>query len=325
MTLMKAHATLAAVVITATTILLPSSAKAEFPEKPISFIVPFGAGGGFDRIARKVAEEMAKALNVAVVIKNIPGAGGRRGSIQLFKSKPDGYTVGFAHYVPFQTDEILRGKKTAVDYRKFAVVYQVSHSRHYIFVRKNLGINSLAELKAANRTIKFSSTGVGAITWVEGGALGASVGIPVSFVTGYKSLPVAALAVAKGDVDAGAGSAHHFKGVIDDIKPIVFLGAKRDTEYPDVPSIAELGYPELTELGSPRVVAAPPGVPNDRMSILREGVKKAISDPGFVKWSEGAGYFLRPQGPEGLKKTLQENAKIYAGLKPLMDEALKKK
>ncbi len=296
-------------------------ARAAFPEKAISFIVPFGAGGGFDGIARKVAAEMEKILKVPVVIKNVPGAGGRRGSIQLFKSKADGYTVGFAHYVPFQTDEILKGKTPPVDYRKFSVVYQVSHSRHYIYVRKSGPLKSLADLKSAGRAIKFTGTGVGAITWVEGNALGASVGFPVKFVTGYKNLAAAALAVAKGDADAGVGSAHHFKGVGDDVTPIVFLGGKRDHKYPDVPSIAELGYPKLTALGSPRVVAAPPGVPADRMKILRDAVVKAVSNPGFVKWASEAGYYLRPQGPEGLKKILADNAEIYAGLKSLLSKS----
>ena len=98
---------------------------------------------------------MEKVLNVPVVIKNTPGAGGRRGSIRLFKSKPDGYTIGFGHFVPFQTDELLLGKKPAIDYRKFAIIYKVSHSRHFVFVNKKSGFKSVKDLKAAGRTIKF--------------------------------------------------------------------------------------------------------------------------------------------------------------------------
>jgi len=311
----------AGVAVAALSVMLPGRDAVAFPDKPISFVVPFGAGGGFDGIARKVAAEMEKVLKVSIAIKNTPGAGGRRGSIQLFKSKPDGYTIGFAHYVPFQTDEILKGKKPPIDYKKFSVVYQVSHSRHYIYVRKSGSLKSLADLKKAGRAIKFTGTGVGAITWVEGNALGAAAGFPVKFVTGYKNLAAAALAVAKGDADAGVGSAHHFKGVADDVMPIVFLGEKRDHKYPNVKSIAELGYPKLTALGSPRVIAAPPGVPVDRMKVLRDATIKALANPDFVKWASEAGYFLRPQGPEGLKTVLQDNAEIYAGLKSLLKKS----
>lgn len=304
---------------------LPQKALAAFPDKPVSFIVPFGAGGGFDRLARALAKSMEKKLGVAVPIKNTPGAGGRRGSIRLFKSKADGYTIGFAHFVPFQTDQLLRGKKTSIDYRKFAVVYKVSQARHFLFVNKKLAVKSVADLKKLGRTVKFSSTGVGAITWVEANALGGAVGFSTSFVTGYKNLPAAALAVAKGETDAGFGSAHHFKGVEGDVRVITVLGATRDSHYADVPSIKEVGYPGLTNLGSPRVVSAPPGTPEARLSVIRKAVRDAVADPEFKKWAAEAGYVLTPEEPKQIWKSLATNADIYRGLKPLVDKASGKK
>lgn len=313
-----------ALALSAIVVSLPPVAHAAFPEKPVTFIVPFGAGGGFDGLARGLVRSMEKTLGVAIAIKNNPGAGGRRGSIRLFKSKPDGYTVGFGHFVPFQTDELLLGKKPAIDYRKFSIVYKISHSRHFVFVSKKRPFKSVKDLKAAGRAIKFATTGHGSITWVEGSALGSSAGFPVSFVSGYKKLPAAALAVAKGSADAGVGSAHHFHGVAKDVRVIAFLGKTRDPHYPDAPSAIELGYPKLTALGSPRVVSAPPGTSKSRLTVLRTAVKKAVADPEFVKWAAKAGYFLDPTGPAGTWEALEVNAGIYKGLKSLLDKAKRK-
>lgn len=310
--------------LSAVVLALSPVAHAAFPEKPITFIVPFGAGGGFDGLARALTRSMEKTLGVPVVIKNNPGAGGRRGSIRLFKSKADGYTIGFAHFVPFQTDVILLNKKPAIDYRKFSIVYKVAHGRHFIFVSKKRPFKSLKDLQSAGRSIKFATTGFGSITWVEGSALGGAAGFPVNFVTGYKKLPAAALAVAKGSADAGVGSAHHFKGVADDLRVIAFLGSKRDPRYPDAPSILELGYPKLTNLGSPRVVSAPPGTPESKLAVIRAAVKTAMADPAFVKWADKAGYYLDPKSPAETWKSLKVNAEIYDGLKSLLGKTKSK-
>ncbi len=118
--------------------------------------------------------------------------------------EPDGYTIGFSHFIPFLSNEILLDKKPPVDYNKFAVLLQITHSRHFIFLGEKSPFKSRKDLKNAGRPIKFSGTGVGAITWVEGSAVGLTVGFPVSFVTGYRNLPAAAMATSRGDAEAGA-------------------------------------------------------------------------------------------------------------------------
>jgi putative tricarboxylic transport membrane protein len=308
--------------LSAVAVSLPQTTyAAAFPDKAVTFIVPFGPGGGFDRLARALAERMAKELGVPVAIKNSPGAGGRRGSIRLFKSKPDGYTVGFGHFVPFLADENLRDKKPAIAYKKFAVVYGVSQGRHFLYVNKKSSFKTLADLKNAGRAIKFAATGIGSIVWIEAGAVGGALGFPVKFVTGYKKLPAAALAVAKGDAEASFGSSDHFRAVADDLRPLVVLSSERDPVYPNVPSALELGYPTLTSLGSLRVVSAPPGTPEDRLAVLRAAIKKAVADPTFVVWAKKSGYNLNPMEPEKFWQSLATVAKIYSSLKPMITKA----
>jgi tripartite-type tricarboxylate transporter receptor subunit TctC len=293
-------------------------AQAAYPDKPITFIVPFGAGGGFDTLARALSTRLEKELAVPFAIKNEGGAGGRRGSISLYKSKPDGYTIGFAHFVSLQTDEALLKKKSPINYKNFKIILKISHSRHYLYVNKKSPFMTITDLKKAGRTIKFSGTGVGAITWIEAQAVGTEVGFPAKVVTGYKSLAEAALATARGEVDASLGSYHHFHGVIKDLRPLVYLSKTRWHGLPDVPTIQELGYPRLAVLGSPRVVCAPPGTPDGRLEVIRNALRKILDSQEFKDWAKEAGYSLDPMGPSELWENLKINADIYRTLEPLL-------
>ena len=319
----KTSIVIAGLILGVAAVLMPGKAQAAYPDKPITFIVPFGAGSSFGALARKLSQRWEKELGVPFAVKNFPGSGGRRGSIRLFKSKNDGYTIGFAHFVPFQTDEFLRGKKTAVDYRKFAVILKLTHSRHFLFVNKKSPFKTFADLKKSGRTIKFAGTGIGAITWVEASAVGATVGFPVSFVLGYKKLASAALAVAKGDADGGLGSTHHFSGVANDVRPLIFLGANRDSHYPNVPSAKELGFIKLTNLGSPRTLAAPPGTPESKLKVIRAAARKAMADKKFRGWLTKTGYYPSPLGPKAFWKSLKVSAGIYKDLRPLLKKGKK--
>lgn len=300
--------------------LAPANA-AGYPEKAINFIVPFGAGGSYDTLARKLAERWEKEFKVPIVVKSLPGSGGRRGSIAVNKSKPDGYTIGWTHFVPFLSDLYLRGKKSAVDIANIPIIYQLSVGTNYVFVPKTSSIKSITDFKKMGGAVKFSGTGVGAITWVQANAVAATIGFPVSFVLGYKKLGDAALAVAKGDAQAGIGAAAHFRAVKDDLRPILFLGPERDRFYPDVPAAGELGYEQLTNLGSPRVITAPPGTPKARIEFLRAASIRAAKDKAFVKWATDYGFNMRPAGPEDTWKGLNGMKEVFQKLKPLVDSA----
>jgi tripartite-type tricarboxylate transporter receptor subunit TctC len=322
----KINALMGALSLFAFALPLAESAIAEdYPSKPINFIVPFGAGGSYDSIARKLAQRWEKELGQPVLVKSLPGSGGRRGSLQIYRAKPDGYTIGFAHFVPFLADENLMRKPPALDLKKFEVIYKVAHGPNYIFVRKGLPFKSVKDLATAGRPIKFASTGVGAITWTEANALAGILNFKLNFVLGYKKLGDAAIAVAKGDADAGLGTVSHFKGVKDDVRPLMFFGAERDPNYPDVPSAGELGYKRLTALGSPRIIVAPPGTPEDKIKVIRAAIKRALADDGFKAWARTSGFYLKPQDAKTAWQELEEQGKVFASLADAVRSAQKGK
>jgi tripartite-type tricarboxylate transporter receptor subunit TctC len=293
-------------------------AHAKYPDRPIDMIIPFGAGGGFDTLGRAVANRIQETLGVSILIRNMPGAGGRRGSARVYAAPNDGYTIGFVHFVPLLTDKYLLGKEAKIDYRKFEIIQKISHSRHFVIVSAKTPYKTIADMKAAKKEIVFGSTGNGTIAWVEGNALSAVAGFPVRFVAGYQSLDTAALAVAQGEVHAGVGSSHHFSSAGDKVRAILYLGPKRDPQFPNVPSAVEAGLNSLTSLGSPRVLAAPPGTPKERMDTLRSAVAKAVDRKDFAEWARKTGFNLDPVAAEDFWGSLNSSKEILNKLKDKM-------
>jgi tripartite-type tricarboxylate transporter receptor subunit TctC len=288
---------------------------AAFPDKPISFIVPFGAGGGTDGMARALAPRLEKELGVPVAVKNERGSGGRRGSITLYKSKPDGYSIGFAHFATLLYDETLGKKKNPIDYKKYAVILKVDHALFFIHVSKKSPFKSIKDFKTAGRPIKFAATGVGSPSYLIPKALHMAVDFPASFVTGQKNLAAAALSVARGDVDAATGTLTHFRGVMDDVRPLVYISEERSVKLPDVPTIKEEGYGKLASFDVPWIVTAPPGTPEDRLEVFRKALRKIGKSQEFLDWAVNAGYSPVLQEPADIWKSLQARKELYESLK----------
>jgi tripartite-type tricarboxylate transporter receptor subunit TctC len=298
-------------------------AQAAFPDKPITFIVPHGAGGGTDGLARALASRLEKILGVSVVVKNEPGSGGRKGTISLFKSTPDGYTIGLPHFAALMNDKVISGRKVPIDFKKFAVLIRADTTVFYIHVSKKSPYKSVADLKAAGKPIRFGASGVGSPSSLGPTALGAAAGFEVKFVTGHKNLAEAALSVARGDVDAAAGSYTHFRGVINDVRPIVYLSDEKPHHLPTVPTVVDAGYPKLAAMGVPWVVAAPPGTPEDRQAVLRKALTQITTSDEYKKWAQDKGYNPSSQGPAEFWKSLDEMEQVYLDIKPLVDKLKK--
>lgn len=297
--------------------LLPGSqhVQAAYPEKPISFIVPFGAGGGVDGMARALGARLEKALNVPVVVKNERGSGGRKGSIALYKSKPDGYTIGFAHFATLLYDATLGQKKSPIDYKNFEVILKADRTVFFIYVNAKTPFKTLADFKNAGRPIKFGSSGVGSPSWLVPEATRAEVGFPITFVAGYKNLAAVALAVARGDVDAATGTYTHIQGVLPDLRPLVYMADQKSYKLPEVPTIQDAGYPKLAALDVPWVVVAPPGTPEAQLGVLRKALLKIVNSEEFMNWAKEAGYNPDPMKPDAFWKSLQLKRDIYEALK----------
>ena len=267
--------------------ILSTAGAAGFPEKDITFIIPFSPGGGFDSTARQIAKVMPKYLpnNVNVVPKNEPGAGGRKGYSELAIAKPDGYTI-CAINMPGAAIPQLIGEKVNYDLSKFVWIGRMSTSPYLLGVSGKSDIKTVADIKKLDRPFKIGSTGFGTTAYSGASIMKEVMGIKVNFLTGYKGSREFILGVIRGDSDGAVAPTQTFAKFVEagDIRGIVTFEEK--SSVPGVPTIAEAGYPELTGLGVERMVAAPPGTPEDIRNILSDALLKAAADVESQEWAE---------------------------------------
>jgi tripartite-type tricarboxylate transporter receptor subunit TctC len=271
-----------AIAATMGTLLSVPAAHAEYPEKNIDFIIPFGPGGGFDRTVRLIAPSIEKALpnKVEVLPKNVPGAGGRKGMSIVYRAKPDGYMMTIANMPGAAMPGVL-GEKVEYDLPKFTWIARIASEEYMIGVPAKSNIKSIEDLRKLGRPVKFPNTGFGSTGYAATAILGEVLKFPINHLTGYKGTNAYIVGTIRGDADAAVAPVSTFRKFVQsgDIRPLVTMEAK--SSMPGVPTIAELGHPELTGLAVERFVLAPPGLPANVAKTLSEAFSKAVEDPAY--------------------------------------------
>ncbi|MCH7543114.1 MAG: tripartite tricarboxylate transporter substrate binding protein [Proteobacteria bacterium] len=291
----------------ATTFAIPG-AVAKYPEKTITFIIPYKPGGGFDTYVRALAPILEKRLGVTVVPKNMPGAGGRKGATYLYKSKPDGYRISIMN-LPGKAIAAIQGKKgVGYDIRKFTWLGQIASDSYVIAVAGKSKINSIADLKKLGRTIKTAGTGKGATSYVVSQIAGNILGLKLKLVTGYKGSSGMSIAVIRGDTDIGFFAYRSYSKFAKsgDLRAIAALDEK---------GAIKLGKPGLSKLRIHRLVAAPPGLPADIKKTLEDALFASINDAGFKKWAKKARRPLAALKGKESEKLIDELVAFYTGHK----------
>lgn len=253
-----------------------------FPEKNITFIIPYSPGGGFDRTVRAIAPYMEKYLpkKVNVVPKNVSGAGGRKGIAQLFRAKADGHTIAVFN-IPGMAIPPILGEKVNYDLSKVSWIARLARGTYALAVGAKSGIKSFDDVKKLGRPLKITTTGQGSTGFTASVVASTVLAIPHKMLTGYKGSKQFILAAVRGDGDAvytlvTTIRKYHQAG---DVRLLASFEAK--SSFPGVPTVRELGYPELEGMGLERLVGGPPGVPADRVTILEQAMLKSMADPEF--------------------------------------------
>jgi len=296
---------------------LPATSQAEFPEKDITFIIPFSPGGGMDTTPRAILGPMSKYLpnNVKVVPKNIPGAGGRRGYTELMRAAPDGYTICVINF-PGAAIPSLTGQKVSYDINKFVWIARMSNSAYVVAsAGKNDSINTLDDLKKLGRPVKMTHTGYGSTSYAAAGIVRDALGIESTPLTGYKSSREYIVGMIRGDGDATIAPVESFYKFIQsgDVKALVTFEKK--STLPNVPTIRSLGYDELEGLGVDRMVAAPPGTPDSIRKILSDAITKAMQDPEAQAWAKKVKRPFDPMDTEEATAYLRKSIDFYTKYK----------
>ena len=271
---------------------IPAMAQ-NYPVRPIHFIVPLAAGGGTDRIARSLANRLAQALGQPVVVDNRTGASGVIGTDATAKAAPDGYTIMIATPT-FTVNPSLMSKLPYDASKDFEPISLIATSPHLLAVNPSLPIKSVRELvtfaKSQSQPLTFSSGSVGGSSHLAGELFSSLAGIKMLHVP-YKGTGEAAIAIVGGTVSLAFLDVQTMLPFVKSgrLRGIAVTGPTRSSSAPDLPTVAESGYPGF-QSGVWYGVLAPAGTPRNIVARLNTEIVKIVQSPDMRKTmsSEGA-------------------------------------
>lgn len=295
-----------------------------YPDRTITMVVPFSAGGPTDTVTRLVAEAMSKDLGQQVIVENVSGAGGTLGAGHVAKAEPDGYTL-LLHHIGMATSATLYRKlayKTLDDFEYVGLVTEVPMT---IVARKDLEPTDLKGLveyaKAHKDTMTLANAGIGAASHLCGMLFMSAIQTPLVTVP-YKGTGPAMTDLLGGQVDIMCDQTTNTTKQITGgtIKAYAVTSPKRLDVLPNLPTTAEGGLPGV-QVGIWHGIYAPKGTPAEAIERLSKSLQVALKDPNVIARFAELGTAPAPEAdakPAALKAKLESE---IARWKPIIDAA----
>lgn len=299
--------TLVATAAVAGAMTMTTPAWAEYPERPITVIVPWGAGGGTDATGRMIAKIMQDELGQPVNVVNRTGGSGVVGHQAIASAKPDGYTIGI---VTVEIAMMHWAGLTELSYKDYTPIALYNADPAGVSVAANSPYNSVKEfldaVKAAPAgTMKGSGTGQGGIWHLALAGMLVDAGIDpatVPWVPSQGAAPALADLAAEG-IDVVTASVVEARALKEagKIKVLAVMADERLPAFPDVPTMKESGGPGW-KTAAWRTVAGPKGMPDDVVAKLVPTIEKVYKSKEFQDFMASRGFGVVWAGPEGLTK-----------------------
>jgi tripartite-type tricarboxylate transporter receptor subunit TctC len=280
----------------------------DFPNREIKFIAPFSAGGPTDIAARVISEPLRKQLGQSIITENMPGASGVIGTQAVVNSKPDGHTLLVGGIAPIVLVPAVKELKYNVE-RDLAPLGIIWRSPEVLVIRPTLKVANVKELVAHLKGLPekgtFGSAGVGTLTHLAGELFKQEAGIDLVHVP-YKSTSNSMLDVSTSQLDMIFGDVAILEPMIRSgmVKALAVTSDQRSPLLPDVPTMAEAGYPNVqTEIWFG--LMAPAKTPAPILKKLEDAVIAAQKDPAYLKDLERFGVRIGEPGPQGLRNFMK--------------------
>lgn len=296
--------------------LIASAALAQgYPNKPVRVVVTT-VPGPLDAFARAVLVQVQKRLNQPFVIDNKPGAGGNLGADVVAKSPADGYTLLFALDTTFTVNPALYNKMPFDPAKDFVPISVPVTYSQALAVHPSIKANSLAEFVKQARTLRMSyaTGGSGSPSHLTMAAFMAAAGIEMTHIP-YKGTGASVIDVIGGQVDSvfavSSGILPHAKA--GKLRALAVSGGQRSSAAPDLPTVAESGYPGFNASFA-YVFMAPAGTPNDIVQLLAREVALAMNTPEVRELNRVADYTATNLSQEQSTTWLQDSRKRWMDL-----------
>ena len=298
-----------------------SPAAAQYPNKPITVIVPFAAGGPTDVVTRLVGDHMSRTLGQTLVVENVGGAGGTLGMTRAAQAQPDGYTIAVGNMGTQSAAPALYPNLKYDPAKSFAQVGIVNYTPQSIVAKKDTAATTLKEfidyLKANNTKLTYGHAGVGSISHVSGLVFNAKFGLTPNLVP-YRGTGPAIRDLVGGQIDYMVDQSLNVIPQIQagTIKAYAVAAPERLASLPDVPTTGEAGVDFIFSAWNAMV---PKGTPNEIVAKLADALGKALDDPAIQKRYVELGSSApkrADRGPAALQKLVEsEVARITPVIK----------
>jgi tripartite-type tricarboxylate transporter receptor subunit TctC len=294
---------------------LPALAQTDYPNKPITIVVPFPPGGVTDIAGREVARNLTKYLNQAVVVENKAGAGGNIGTQYLAVSKPDGYTLGLLTVSAMSIAPHVTKNLGFNPNQDFTPITNVIITEGAIVANAATPFSSVKEFvayaKANPGKVSYASVGNGSIPHLTAEMFAQRAGVSLLHVP-YKGTGPALQDLLANQInlsfESSVGTSLN-NVTAGRLKVLAITGAKRSAVVPDVPTVAESGYPGFSAQGWFGLFG-PANLPLKILETLNKAVTDALREPEVIARFEKLGVQPDPQNPAAFAKFLEvESAK----------------
>jgi tripartite-type tricarboxylate transporter receptor subunit TctC len=284
-------------------------AQGNYPVRPITMVVGFAPGGGTDTVARIVAKKLGENIGQSVIVENKAGAGGTVATNQVAKSPPDGYTILLGSIGSLAVAPHIIAKLPYDPMHDLAPITMAVEFPNVIVVQTSMPAQTLAEFvqlaKASPGKIGYGSSGIGGIGHLAGELLKEVADIDIVHVP-YKGGGPAMQDLLGGQIPAMVATPvtalPHVKA--GKIRAIATTGAARSALLPDVPTVAESGYPGY-EATNWYAYLAPAGTPKDVLAQLNRELVQALNAPDVRDQLHRQGVEAKPGTPEELTKYME--------------------
>ena len=315
--------------------------------KSIRLLIGSQAGSLYDGWGRLFANHMGKYIagNPAIVGQNIPGAGSVIAANQIYNvAKPDGLTIG-ALLPGIYMDQLSGRKEVQFDWARFNWLGTPEQTEWVFITRRDGPYKSIEDLRAATEPAKCGSTGTGSFLYLVPKLMEETLGMKLNLITGYTGGPDVDLAIERNEVHCRAVSTTAYFGrepyltwgKNGFVRPLAQTGKKREASLSDVPTLYELmSQYKVPETGRRlatvilaanvfgRPIVTPPGVPAERIKILREAWNRTVKDSEFLAEARKRGWPVEPIAGEELdslaKEVIAQPSEVIQRLKKILGE-----